>query len=63
MPIPYWCAMGASVCQLPCSNGRLIGRMHCYVKGMERGYGTQGTGYQHEEDKDHGLWTFARPSL
>ena len=35
-PVPYWCAMGASVCQRPCCNGRLTWRMHCKVEGMER---------------------------
>ena len=28
-------------------------------EGMERGYGTQGTESQHEEDKAHGLGTGA----
>ena len=61
-PVPYWCAMGASVCWRPCCNGRLTWRMHCKVKGIERGYGKQGIESQHEEDKAHGLGTGAWPS-
>ena len=56
-PVPYWCAIGASVCWRPCCKGRLTWRMHCKVEGMERGYGMQGTESQHEEDKAHGLGT------
>ena len=61
-PVPYWCAMGASVCWRPYCNGRLSWRMHCKVEGMERGYATQVTESQHEEDKAHGLGTGAWPS-
>ena len=62
-PVLYWCAMGASVCWRSCCNGRLTWRMHCKVEGMERGYGTQGTERQHEEDNVHGLGMGAWPSL
>ena len=37
-PALYWCAVGASVCRRPYSNGRLTGRMHYKVEGMKRRY-------------------------
>ena len=53
---------GRLLCQRLCSNDSLTGRMHSLVKGIGRGFRTQETESQHEEDEDHGLKTWNRPS-
>ena len=45
------------LCRRPCSNGKLTGRIHCYIKGVEKGR-TQRTESKHIEDKDHDLQTW-----